>query len=389
MDRRNIYKEGKELAEAIVAVMSEKSDDQQSDKIKLWGAANRFSEDSIGRLTNEDSIRTLVDELNVNRDSETQRMLNDIKRKSIRSLRARVIASAVAVAVGCYVALNVFDNGGDTAINNESAVVNTVHPTNDNVPYLIINGGSRVTLNESRTIAEAGATTTEAKIDYSTIKDKNSTEEVITNLLVVPKQQTYTVMLSDGTDVYINGDSKLEYPSVFSSDKREVRLTGEAYFDIAKSDKTFVVHTKHTKTIAYGTAFNVNAYNEKQVISSLVRGVAGANIEGFGEITMSPGVQLHFDVDSGNVTQQKFNINKYEAWRDGFFWCDGDEIVTILDDISRWYDVQFSYESEETKTRKLIASISMHEPIEKVIEIIESVSSINFEKKGGNVYIVK
>ncbi len=388
MRGRNFYEKGRDIAKAIFSVTQEMSDEENINNIRQWYGESRCNKEVIDRLTDEDRVKSLNILLNKRREAEVDRLRTTIQRKQRRGLILRVVSSAAVVALGLFLFIDSYDTGN----SDEVAVSNTIiqeASSKEEKPYILVDNQKRYTLSNNEKIEDIGADVVGESINYPNQAQANEKVKVVVNKLFVPAKTTYTITLSDGTEVFLNSNSSLEYPNIFSDKSREVTLTGEAYFDIAKGDTPFVVKTEHTRTTAYGTAFNVNAYNENIVVSSLVRGSAGAVIDGGKEVLMSPAEQLQLNVSTKEIKQSTFNINKYEAWKDGYFWCDNGPVHSLLEDIGRWYDVKFEYVSTEVKNTLIIASIYREESIEKVIEIIESISSVNIEQKGGNMYVVK
>ena len=107
----------------------------------------------------------------------------------------------------------------------------------------------------------------------TTQHEEESTEEkpVKSNELVIPRGGENTVILADGTTVHLNAGSKLTYPVRFAGKRRVVALEGEAYFDVVKDEtRPFIVQTHLGEVTVLGTAFNINAYTDASVYTTLV-----------------------------------------------------------------------------------------------------------------------
>jgi len=165
--------------------------------------------------------------------------------------------------------------------------------------------------------------------------------------------QKSTFFLSDGTEVKLNAGSSLIFPEQFPGDKREVVLTGEAFFEVAEDKaKPFSVVANHVVTTALGTSFNVSAYNANGVSVSLVSGkvkVAKDTDIDRNFITLEPGEQATVDIDKGSVTTSFFDMQRVVAWKNGIIYFDhasGEEVFTYLE---RWYGVEIEEANASVK----------------------------------------
>ena len=126
----------------------------------------------------------------------------------------------------------------------------------------------------------------------TTQHEEESTEEkpVKSNELVIPRGGENTVILADGTTVHLNAGSKPTYPVRFAGKRRVVALEGEAYFDVVKDEtRPFIVQTHLGEVTVLGTAFNINAYTDASVYTTLVHGKVQFSSSSIGTIILSPG----------------------------------------------------------------------------------------------------
>jgi len=154
------------------------------------------------------------------------------------------------------------------------------------------------------------------------------------NVMSTPKGGQYTLMLSDGTRIWLNAASSITYPSVFNGQERRVRVTGEVYFEVARRDRQpFVVEAGNDRITVLGTMFNVRAYTEEgPVKTSLVEGSVRIN-----EQLLKPGEAYV----AGEVVET--SLEQDIAWRNGFFHFDGMDLQMVMREIGRWYDVRIAY----------------------------------------------
>lgn len=217
-------------------------------------------------------------------------------------------------------------------------------------------------------------------------------KELEFNQLIIPKGTFYHLVLSDGTKVWLNADSKIKYPVSFGQDKREVSLRGEGYFEVAKdSSRPFIVSTDKMDVKVLGTTFDVNTYeDEGKSFVVLVEGLVEVSA-GKGEFRIiTPGymaeVNMH-DVQA-KIHVSKCDTEHYIAWKSGNFSFRNASLTEILKRVSRYYDVTVIREQvfeEEYYTGDVSSDVSL----ESLLAVIESSTSVSFKVERKIVYVQK
>lgn len=211
------------------------------------------------------------------------------------------------------------------------------------------------------------------------------------NTLKTPRGGEYTVTLSDGSRVYLNAASELKYPVVFDEKKREVRLSGEAYFEVTKdSERPFYVVTDAVRIKVYGTSFNVNTYSTQGTQAVLVSGKVG--IRGVGadkEYIMNPSELAEFDNDGTFKRIREVNAEAYTAWRDGRLVFEDESLEEILNRLSRWYNVDVFYGSEVVKNYHFTGYMEKYEDVDTILKAISKMVGVNFIVKGKTITVTK
>lgn len=216
--------------------------------------------------------------------------------------------------------------------------------------------------------------------------------------LVVPRGGQYQVTLSDGSVVYLNSESKLEYPIEFSNDSRLVKLEGEGYFSVEpkfhqKNGQTlrtpFLVEMKDQQIQVLGTKFNANDYSaEKASVTTLVEGSVRIHFpkeKGQEEtLQLQPGEQS--SLLNGKVEVRTVDVNDALAWIKGDFVFSDETIENVMLKLARWYDVEVVYEGAIPEAR-IWATMSRANQIEETLSIIELTSLVRFKVKGRRVYV--
>lgn len=181
-------------------------------------------------------------------------------------------------------------------------------------------------------------------VTYAEVNNRNAA--VVYNTLSTPKGRQFHVQLPDGTDVWLNAASSIRYPTVFAGKERNVTITGEAYFEVAKNkEKPFMVDVDGKATVEVtGTHFNVNAYaDEPRINTTLLEGSVRVVNQQSEIVHLKPGQQAQL------IGQKLSVINTADtdvvmAWKNGSFRFNNARLDEVLRQLSRWYDVEVIYE---------------------------------------------
>lgn len=210
------------------------------------------------------------------------------------------------------------------------------------------------------------------------------------NRLKTPRGGEYNVTLSDGTKVYLNAASDLKYPVVFDKDRREVYLSGEAYFEVAKDSKRpFYVVTNTVKIEVYGTSFNVNTHHNNRIQTVLISGKIGVQGNESGLYKVIPLELVEFTSDGKFIRQEKVDVLPYIAWRDGQFIFENESLEQIMNTLSLWYDIDVFYASEKLKTHKFTGHMKKYENINTILNAISKIMEVNFIIKDKTITVMK
>lgn len=254
---------------------------------------------------------------------------------------------------------------------------------------LVLGTNERVVLGDSVTGGAAWSGNADVRKEddrlvYTEVKEQDTVVEF--NRLITPRGGEYTVVLADGTQVWLNADSELKYPVRFSGGERKVYLKGEAYFDVAKRDgQRFVVCSNGTEVTVLGTEFNVKNYVGGAMATTLVEGSVVIEYGGK-ECRLRPGEQAY--LDRGEVEVKEVETILYTAWKDGFFVYRNMTLEGILKELSLWYDFSYFYQNERLQSLPLTAKIRKFDEVEKVFEILKSTGQVDFVVKGKTVTVL-
>ena len=222
----------------------------------------------------------------------------------------------------------------------------------------------------------------------TTQHEEESTEEkpVKSNELVIPRGGENTVILADGTTVHLNAGSKLTYPVRFAGKRRVVALEGEAYFDVVKDEtRPFIVQTHLGEVTVLGTAFNINAYTDASVYTTLVHGKVQFSSSSIGTIILSPGEQA---VVSANGSEKRMvDLDEYVGWVGGRYVFNNRPLGEIMQTFERWYDIQVYYETPHLRDITYSGSLKRYGTINSFLDALELTGDLTYKISGRNILI--
>ena len=212
-----------------------------------------------------------------------------------------------------------------------------------------------------------------------------------THTLSTDKGETYALILPDKSKVWLNAASSISYnTSPVQQGQRKVVLNGEAYFEVAKDSKhPFIVTTDGQEVEVLGTSFNINAYQEETTVETTLLEGAIKLSAAYGNTAhtkvLTPNQQA--SVRHGQIEIQKVVASDAIAWKDGFFLFDSENLESVLQKIARWYNVHIVYDNPSLKNETMLGTMSRHEQLSKVLDIIERTGIARFEVKQRVVHV--
>lgn len=213
------------------------------------------------------------------------------------------------------------------------------------------------------------------------------TGELMYNTLSNPRgSQVVNMVLSDGSKVWLNAGSSVTYSVAFVGTERKVAVSGEAYFEVAKDElKPFIVKTDDIEVRVLGTHFNVNGFEDD------VPGVQVTLLEGSVKVDkgttnrlLKPGQQAVVNTDI-EVTDD-VDLDLVMAWKNGFFQFSNASLQTVMQQISRWYDVDVVYEGV-TKPRQFEGGMEKKLNLSQVLTILEK-NNVRFKLEGKKLIVI-
>jgi ferric-dicitrate binding protein FerR (iron transport regulator) len=212
-------------------------------------------------------------------------------------------------------------------------------------------------------------------------------------ILATAKGEHTHVFLPDGSEVWLNVDSRLEYSTTFSASNRELKLDGEAFFKVAKDKKyPFIVSANDLEVKVVGTEFNVSAYKTEPNVSTFLKeGIVELKYfpEGKKEQTyrMAPGEKATIIRDEKSIRIMEVTSGNDTRWTKGELYFENEPMDQVFRKIERWYNVKISYQLDDFTNETLNVNLKDNESIDRLLEIINEAIGINV-KQNGNKYVI-
>lgn len=203
--------------------------------------------------------------------------------------------------------------------------------------------------------------------------------------LTTPNGGQYEVTLPDGSKVFLNAASSLRYPIRFAGEHRAVELSGEGYFEVVSDiHRPFLVKSHGQTVQVVGTAFNIHAYGDDDVVTTtLAEGIIEVGKNGMERAKrLAPGQQSVFDQKGFKIHQ--VDVSTFISWKDGRFAFDEIDLSIVLRQLERWYDVDFVYEGQMPKVA-FWGSLSREVMLSEWLTVLELNTGISYKREGRKV----
>lgn len=330
----------------------------------------------------------------LNKDSAKKRILDRLQNSADRQsksyfLRYAGIAAIFLAVLGIVLFFNKPKDEETRIIADQIGhYKNDVLPGSERATLTLSNGKEVDLVSDNQSFVESNGNILQlenGELKYSSDVPDSGAEELF-NVIDVPEAGFFRLALPDGTRVWLNSSSQLEYPLNFRKSRREVKLKGEAYFEVAHDkNRPFRVQVSNGAIEVLGTAFDLNDYHKViskvTLVDGSIRVLQGTNKSS----QIYPGQQASFEKEKINIVTA--NIEKETSWRQGYFFFDHDPIEDIMSTISRWYGIEVHYKGKMPK--KLYGgSIKRTVTLAKALNILKELTMLDFEIEGKEVTVI-
>lgn len=341
------------------------------------------------------------------RTTDYHRLENDIRlalerRHRQRLLRHRLARCGSIAAVLLLGAVILWEYTGSRTDGNDAKSVVASHtvgmPEVQDKVILVLADGQRVKMTEMRqdsmSLGTAVVMGEEGRIIYasdSTQRDSLRPEQLEMNRVITAAGGLYSLQLSDGSRVWLNSESELEYPVLFGHRERAVKLSGEAFFEVTPdASRPFIVEANGICTRVLGTSFNIKAYsNEPTVSTTLFTGKVNVSTsaDSSRSVLLTPGKQADWNRGTAQMQVSKANLEHVLAWKEGLFIFSKADLEVVSRQIERWYGVKFVYEKDEKTNYTFNGYFSKDETLSSILEAFTFAGGPEFNIKGEVVYV--
>ena len=302
-----------------------------------------------------------------------------------RSVLMRWMPYAAAVVVSFAAGISFWALNGV----EESVVVaeNEVIQPGEHKAILILSDGKRVNLqNRDSLTVNLGEGSQAVNKNNGLVYQGNAATCLQYHELQVPFGGEYRVTLADGTVVHLNSASSLTYPVVFGNDSRKVKLSGEAYFEVAKGDTPFYVEMNGLAVRVYGTCFNINGHFNEHIQTALVEGKVSILVNEK-EYLMKPSQLADFDLQTGKMDIRDADLSAIIAWTKGLFVFENRTLGEIMQILSQWYDVEPCFQDVALQKLHFTGSVERYEQIDVILRALSGSVGVKINKQGRKLTI--
>ncbi len=283
------------------------------------------------------------------------------------------------------------------SVKNESTVapaVNDIAP-GTNQAVLTLADGTVIALDDKANgvISEQQGAVVKKAADGHVLYASNEKAAAVINTISTPNGGQYRLTLADGTNVWLNAASSITFPTAFTGATREVKITGEAYFEVAKDKQhPFKVISENQVIEVLGTHFNVNTYNDEPAEKTTL-------LEGSVRVTrkskdnketatkiLVPGQQSLLYRSKASIRVQSADTEEAVAWKNGYFKFDRVDIQTIMRQVARWYNVEIEYRGGISDD-VFVGKIARSENVSGVLRIL-ALSKIKTAVEGRKIIVI-
>lgn len=368
--------------------METEQERQQLDEIVVPNSKEKLLLDEMSSREDYSRRRQMI--ANIDVESELERVMRP-RRRRLPVLLGRVAAVLLPLLLG-GTAIYVMYSKNNASLKNvislhdvEPGTLEAVLVTSDGTLRELQTAGNHINEKDGSKIMVDSA-----RLNYQDNRPE-SVRELIYNKLLVGRGHEYMLILNDGTWVWMNSKSELSYPVAFGENVRRVRLSGEAYFEVAKdSVRPFIVEVDRGFEVkVLGTHFNIKAYDtDDSYETTLVEGKVQVSQGNKTKITLEPSEQMVIGKD-GRHEVRVVNTSYYTAWHEGWFYFNDESLEQVLTMIGRWYDVDFVFVKENLKEITVTGKLKRFENLSVILKMLERTTGTELMLKNRIVKVDK
>ena len=384
-------KEAFEIARIIQKSLKGKLSESEERQLSGWRKVSDENERAFQRMISEDFYTIGMEKLEMydsrvayGRFLQKKYQQRRKRRFLINMARVAAVALPFVIALVLYVGLN----REEEQMVRPSLASNILPGTSKAV--LTLANGQMIPLGKEATDSTIITDGTQISASGSgvTYASGVESESVVYNKLEMPRGGEFCLTLSDGTRVWLNSETSIQYPVAFGAKERRVFVQGEAYFEVAKdAKKPFTVQFMSSSVTVLGTSFNIRAYpEEKRSQTTLAEGSVRIYSPG-SSMLLKPGEQAEVSALSGEMVKQEVEVKNFTSWKDGRFVFEQQPLEDIMRTLERWYDIRVIFKDEGAKRISLSGNMKRYGDFSQVMKMLQMTGDVRFELHGNDVYI--
>lgn len=385
MKKKNIYDDASLIKKSLIKDLSDK---------EQKGLDQLLDDQSLQDVYKELSDRGYLKKQFMEYEKySSQKAYREFKERRGHSGRIRIVRWVAVVAAMWVLALGVtlWMTFGKKENVAPLPVASKIIPAGEKKATLTLADGTEVHVEEitARVLQEKGMNIEYRNGEIVYHKSEEETTEVVYNKLEVPRGGECMIKLDDGTKVWVNAETKLKYPVVFVGDRREVVLEGEAFFDVAKNEKPFIVKTSFGDVRVLGTAFGISAYaSEPESYTTLVRGKVSVEREGIKPVVILPGEQVVTFKD-GKMIKQEVDVEEFVGWKDGIYVFKEKSLGEIMKTLERWYNISVDFQDKSLVDLPFTGNLKRYDDINVFFDALTRTGDMKYRVEGNQVILFK
>ena len=385
MKKKNIYDDASLIKKSLIKDLSDK---EQKELDQL------LDDQSLQDVYKELSDRGYLKKQFMEYEKySSKKAYREFKERRGHSGRIRIVRWVAVVAAVWVLALGVtlWMTFGKKENVAPLPVASKIIPAGEKKATLTLADGTEVHVEEitAQILQEKGMNIEYRNGEIVYHKSEEKTTEVVYNKLEVPRGGECMIKLDDGTKVWVNAETKLKYPVTFVGDRREVVLEGEAFFDVAKNEKPFIVKTSFGDVRVLGTAFGISAYaSEPESYTTLVRGKVSVEREGIKPVVILPGEQVVTSKD-GKMIKQQVDVEEFVGWKDGIYVFKEKSLGEIMKTLERWYNISVDFQDKSLVDLPFTGNLKRYDDINVFFDALTRTGDMKYRVEGNQVILFK
>lgn len=266
-------------------------------------------------------------------------------------------------------------------------------------PLLVLANGTKVELSNNKSSVEvlkgqdAILVNSDSIIQNQPDQQKES-NQVTLNEITVPYGKKTTIILADGTKVWLNAGSHFAFPQKFDREEREVFLEGEGYFEVAKNkNKPFIVSTQNIDVKVFGTKFNLSAYQSDNFCETVLL-EGSVSVQSKGKLfnkktTLAPNQKAIYLSDKKELIRSAAPDAEMQiSWINGWYQFSNENLILVMAKLERYYNVKFVHDKAiVSKALSVSGKLDLKDSLDEVMAVLSKVAKVDYQISGDKVII--